>query len=59
MRHLTPEEMTARSRRSLAIAGALVAFVILVFGVTVLNLKRNLDARAEAAAAGKPVGYAG
>jgi hypothetical protein len=59
MRRLTPEELAARKKRNLAIAGALVAFIVLVFGVTVLNLKRNLDARADAIAAGQPVGYAG
>lgn len=59
MRRLTPEELSARKKRNLAIAGALVAFILLVFGVTVLNLKRNMDARAEALAAGQPVGYAG
>ena len=58
MRHLTPEELAARKKRNLAIAGALVVFIILVFGVTVLNLKRNLDAREAALAAGQPVGYA-
>ncbi|RZJ43069.1 MAG: hypothetical protein EON87_13085 [Brevundimonas sp.] len=58
MRQLTPEELSARKKRNLAIAGALVAFIILVFGVTVLNLKRNLDAREAALAAGQPVGYA-
>jgi hypothetical protein len=58
MRRLTPEELSARKKRNLAIAGALIAFIVLVFGVTVLNLKRNLDARAEALAAGQPVGYA-
>ncbi|RZJ03780.1 MAG: hypothetical protein EON89_10250 [Brevundimonas sp.] len=58
MRRLTPEELAARNKRNLAIAGALVAFIILVFGVTVLNLKRNLDAREAALAAGQPVGYA-
>lgn len=55
---LTPEEVSARKKRNLAIAGALVGFIILVFGVTVLNLKRNIDARKEAIAAGQPVGYA-
>ena len=59
MRRLTPEELNARKKRNLAIAGALVAFIVLVFGVTVLNLKRNLDAREAAIAAGQPVGYAG
>lgn len=58
MRQLTPEELSARKKRNLAIAGALVVFIILVFGVTVLNLKRNLDAREAALAAGQPVGYA-
>lgn len=58
MRRLTPEELSARKKRNLAIAGALVAFIVLVFGVTVLNLKRNLDAREAAMAAGQPVGYA-
>ncbi|HEY0102501.1 MAG TPA: hypothetical protein VGB60_03435 [Brevundimonas sp.] len=59
MQRLTPEELKARKKRNLAIAGALVGFIILVFGVTVLNLKRNLDAREAAIAAGQPVGYAG
>ncbi|HZV85305.1 MAG TPA: hypothetical protein VFF48_10010 [Brevundimonas sp.] len=59
MRRLTPEELKARKKRNLAIAGALVGFIVLVFGVTVLNLKRNLDAREAAIAAGQPVGYAG
>jgi hypothetical protein len=58
MRRLTPEELSARKKRNLAIAGALVAFIILVFGVTVLNLKRNLDAREAAIASGQSVGYA-
>ena len=58
MRRLTPQETSARNRRNLAIAGALVAFIMLVFAVTVLNLKRNIDARKEAIAAGAPVEYA-
>lgn len=58
MRRLTPEELQARNKRNLAIAGALVAFIVLVFTVTVLNLKRNIDARAHAIAAGQPVEYA-
>lgn len=58
MRRLTPEELSARSKRNLAIAGALVAFIVLVFAVTVLNLKRNIDARKDAIAAGAPVEYA-
>ncbi len=57
MRRLSPEELTARNKRNLAIAGALVAFIVLVFTVTVLNLKRNIDARTDAIAAGQPVEY--
>ncbi|WP_332658099.1 hypothetical protein [Brevundimonas sp.] len=59
MTRLTPEQLQARNKRNRAIAGALVAFIVLVFGVTVLNLKRNIEARKEAAAEGQPVGYAG
>jgi cytochrome c-type biogenesis protein CcmE len=59
MNRLTPEQLKARSKRNLAIAGALVAFIVLVFGVTVLNLKRNIDARKDAIEAGQSVGYAG
>ncbi len=58
MRRLTPDELSARNKRNLAIAGALVAFIVLVFAVTVLNLKRNIEARADAVAAGQPVQYA-
>ncbi|MBA3049681.1 MAG: hypothetical protein ABIJ73_07780 [Pseudomonadota bacterium] len=58
MRRLTPEELQARKKRNYAIAGALVLFIVLVFTVTVLNLKRNIDARKEAIAAGQPVEYA-
>ena len=59
MTRLTPEQLQARTKRNLAIAGALVAFIVLVFGVTVLNLKRNIDARKDAIEAGQAVGYAG
>ena len=59
MTRLTSEQLQARNKRNLAIAGALIAFIVLVFGVTVLNLKRNIDARKDAIAAGQPVGYAG
>ena len=59
MTRLTPDQLKARTTRNRAIAGVLVAFIVLVFGVTVLNLKRNIDARKDAIAAGRPVGYAG
>ena len=52
---LTPEQLEARKRRNLAIAGGLVAFIVLFFTVTVLNLKRNIDDRAAAEAAGRPI----
>ena len=58
MRQLTPAELSARKKRNYAIAAALVAFMVIVFGVTILNLKRNIDARKEAIAAGQTVGYA-
>lgn len=41
---LTDEELTARKRRNKAIALCLVAFCLLVFVVTVTNLKRNTEA---------------
>jgi len=52
---LTPEQLEARKRRNLAIAGGLVVFIVLVFTITVLNLKRNIDHRAEAEAVGQVV----
>jgi cytochrome c-type biogenesis protein CcmE len=52
---LTPEQLQARKRRNLAIAGGLVVFIVLVFTITVLNLKRNIEDRAEAEAAGRTV----
>ncbi|MGH6978995.1 MAG: hypothetical protein ACRED4_06865 [Brevundimonas sp.] len=58
MRHLSPKELSARNKRSYAIAGALIVFIVLVFSVTVLNLKRNVEARVAAVEAGQPVGYA-
>ena len=58
MTRLTPEELHARKKRNLAIAAVLVGFIVLVFAVTVLNLKRNIDARSDAIASGQPVEYA-
>ena len=58
MRRLTPEETASRNRRNLAIAAALVGFIVLVFAVTVLNLKRNIDERKQAIAAGQSIEYA-
>ena len=58
MTRLTPEELQARKKRNLAIAAALVGFIVLVFAVTVLNLKRNIEARADALASGQSVDYA-
>lgn len=55
---LTPEQVKARKKRNLAIAAGLVTFIVLVFAVTVLNLKRNIDDRTEMIEAGQPVGYA-
>lgn len=57
---LTPEQLAARKKRNVAIAWALVAFMALIFVVTVLNLKRNIDARlaGEAPVAGAPASEA-
>lgn len=50
---LTDEQVRARKRRNMAIALGLVGFIVLVFLTTVMNLRRNTEARhaAEAAAA--------
>lgn len=58
MRRLSPKELSARNKRSYAIAGALIVFIVLVFSVTVLNLKRNVEAKVAAVEAGQTVGYA-
>jgi len=42
---LSAEEEKARSRRNLAIAGALVAFVVFLFVVTVINLQSGVPER--------------
>lgn len=47
---MTPEEISARKRRNLAIAAALVLFVVLVFGVTVMRLASNIAASTGGAA---------
>lgn len=52
---LTPRELSARKKRNLALAGALVLFIVLVFTTTVLKMKGNLDDRKDAAAAGQTV----
>ena len=54
---LTPEQLSSRKRRNLAIAGALVAFIVLVFATTLLRMKANMDERQAAAAAAAPAGY--
>ena len=48
---LTTEQLEARNKRNRALAGALVVFIVLVFTVTVLKMKGNMDDRQEAAAA--------
>lgn len=58
MRRLTPEELSARKKRNLAIALALVGFIVLVFLTTLFNFQRNIEMRKELQAAGEPVGYA-
>lgn len=48
---LTDQELAARKRRNLWIAGGLVAFMILVFLTTFLRMQRNME-EARAARAG-------
>ena len=42
---LTPEELRKRNQRNWAIAGVLIAFVVLVFLVTVVKLGGNIANR--------------
>lgn len=39
---LTPEQLRARKRRNVALALALVGFIVLVFVATVLRLQANI-----------------
>ncbi|HEV2081345.1 MAG TPA: hypothetical protein VGR32_02715 [Brevundimonas sp.] len=48
---LTDQELAARKRRNLWIAGGLVAFMALVFLTTFLRMQRNME-EARAARAG-------
>jgi hypothetical protein len=43
---LTPEEQRGRDRRNLAIAGAVVAFILIVFLTTIIRVGQNLSAGA-------------
>ena len=45
---LTPEELTARKRRNVALAWVLVAFMVLVFTTTFLRMQNNQRQAAEA-----------
>ena len=53
---LTPEELTARKRRNIALAWALVAFMVLVFTTTFLRMQNN---QRESAAAQQTAAAAG
>jgi len=43
--YLTPEQLTARNRRSRWIAIGLVAFIVVIFLSTFLRMQRNLAER--------------
>ena len=45
---LTDEQLAARKRRNLALAGALVVFMILVFTTTFLRMQHNQRESAKA-----------
>ena len=55
---LTPEQLAARKRRNFALAGALIAFIVLVFATTVLKLQGNQD-EAAAIVEGQTIGRDG
>ena len=59
---LTPEELAARKKRNMALAGALVLFIVLIFATTILKLQGNRDDASRTAAAveaaAQPVGQA-
>ena len=55
---LTPEQLSARKKRNLALAGVLVAFIVLVFATTVLKLQGNQD-EAAAIVEGQTIGRDG
>jgi hypothetical protein len=54
--YLTPEQLTARSRRSLWIALGLVGFIILIFLTTFLRMQSNLAERKAMAATAAEAG---
>ena len=43
--YLTPEQLAARSKRSLWIALGLVAFIVLIFTTTFMRMQANLAER--------------
>ena len=47
---LTDAELSARKRRNVWLAAGLVAFIVLIFTVTVLRLSRNLESQQAAVA---------
>lgn len=49
---LTPEELAARKRRNIALAMALVAFMVLVFLTTLLRMQSNQREAVEATGGG-------
>ena len=55
---LTPEQLSARKKRNVALAVALAAFIVLVFATTVLKLQGNQD-EAAAIVEGQTIGRDG
>ena len=43
--NLTPEELRKRNQRNWALAGVLLAFVVLVFAVTIVKIGGNIANR--------------
>ena len=52
---LTPQQLSARKKRNIALAVALVAFIVLVFATTILKLQGNRD-EAAAIVEGQTIG---
>ncbi|MBI2260200.1 MAG: hypothetical protein HYU62_00840 [Caulobacterales bacterium] len=52
---LTPEQLSARKKRNVALAVALVVFIVLVFATTILKLQGNRD-EAAAIVEGQTIG---
>lgn len=56
---LTEEEVKARGKRNMALALGIVAFMCLVFGITLVRMMEGAKSQAETAAAAEAASAAG